>query len=1257
MSKLLEIQQQLRAIDPAAFQHLCDALLHARGYDQITSLGSVLGANKVTSGTPDTRVALPDGRFVFAEYTTQQTATFAKLHDDLRKCFNETITGIPVSRIREIVICHNAKLSTDEEASLIDECRRRGVGCLILGPSPIALDLYRHYPTLARDFLGVAVDTGQILPPGDFVRAYNKSAVAPPIDTAFQFRTGEMDKALAALRELPLLIITGRAGVGKTRFALECVSRFTADHSEIITYAIHNRGANLFDDVRAYFGPPGHYLILVDDANRLAGLEHVLQVLHACDKHQSAKLIITVRDYAQKKLVEAVRPYGRHALVALEPFSNEQIRELAREGHGVQHHVLLDRIVAIAKGNPRLAVMAVRAAGQGQSFERVRDASDLYDLYFASVRSDLGAFENDLVLAVAGIIAFFRVVDRANVDMMSIIEREFGISPASFWTAAMQLHDLEIVDEYDHEVVRISDQVLSTYLFYLAVFKTKRLPLERLLGGLFPQFQHRLTDALKPVVETFSGSAVIDEVRTQVARAWRRLAEREDDPALLHLVDTFAGLRPTEALHFAKVRIERMTPEPQTNDELAESGSRDVSVPTPSLLSILRSFRSSDPTDARMAVELLCDYVAKKPSDRERVLHILQEDYGIDSYSYLREYACERAVIDVLTMRSREGEDPLFAEMFLAIADAYLQTEFERTRSDGRKAIIIQRFTAPLTPQLDEVRKQIWEASFRFFRHARYQSAILRMLVKHARPARGYGGDEVIGKDAPTVLAFVTTTLEPTNYGHCAAVLDYLDFLDQHHVTYDAALRQRFRSETTVLAETLTASKLKRSGLGWREQHDKWLADVRALVAGYDVAAYGQFLVQCAEIRHAGREARFGYPLETAIVVALRAAVIETPADFVALMRVYLRKGNQLELGPGGLVPDLIASMGADAAFEFLLSESYFGKRRWIAAFLQVLPKTEVRPRHLEALYAFYEEASAEELPFNLEYLERYADLDRSVLHRIVAILIRRAEADPRVARALGPLFNDGDDGVPASAFQALVKEDPVLLRRTYFAVLEDNAHADWDGKFFGALHDKDPEFLAAYTDWVVSRADDYRWSGRDRDYSFLWKRSDYAAVMGFLVERLYDGLREHRNYWGYYPERLFLNRGNEESADREVQSRQDEILGQLLRERGHEEGLVRALFTIIANFSTERRLTHVRTLVATNLSLELFSTLNFEPSHMTWSGSIVPVLERRAAFWRSARGIFGRLELLGHKRIIEERLESACEAVERAKRAEFMED
>lgn len=446
MSKLTQIENALKAIDPAGFHRLCDSYLHSRGYENLNRIGLVIGADKVVRGTPDTLFTQPDGRYIFAEYSTQQDDLAKKFEGDLAKCFDAKKTGIPVERISEIILCHNSRLDSDEEYKLAEQCRKHGVLLSIYGLSRIAHDLYQKYPGLARDFLNVEVDTGQIIPADEFVISYNKSSFATPLDTVFHFRNEEIEQALSKLESEDILLIAGHAGIGKTRLALECCRRYTSSHSDAQILCIFNRGADLFQDLRVHFSPPGHYIILVDDANRVSGFKYILQLLHDQRDDQRIKIVATVRDYALETILDATRPFGIVTPIELTSLKEEQIKELIKIEFNIQNYQYQERIIEIAKGNPRLAVMAACIAKRENTLASIADASALYDEYFRSIREDMGDFKDTKILQVAGLIAFFRMVDRSNEELMGAINDTFKIDSDIFWQAAQYLHELEAVD-------------------------------------------------------------------------------------------------------------------------------------------------------------------------------------------------------------------------------------------------------------------------------------------------------------------------------------------------------------------------------------------------------------------------------------------------------------------------------------------------------------------------------------------------------------------------------------------------------------------------------------------------------------------------------------------------------------------------------------------------------------------------------------------------------------------------------------------
>jgi hypothetical protein len=71
---------------------------------------------------------------------------------------------------------------------------------------------------------------------------------------------------------------------------------------------------------------------------------------------------------------------------------------------------------------------------------------------------------------------------------MEQVYNVFDISKSQFWNIVKQLNILEIVDLYESEIAKISDQIISSYLFYEIVFKRKELSFDKFLDNFYVNY-------------------------------------------------------------------------------------------------------------------------------------------------------------------------------------------------------------------------------------------------------------------------------------------------------------------------------------------------------------------------------------------------------------------------------------------------------------------------------------------------------------------------------------------------------------------------------------------------------------------------------------------------------------------------------------------------------------------------------------------------------------------------------------------------
>lgn len=1252
MSKLTQIEKALNAIDPAGFQRLCDSYLYKRGYEQINALGLVIGAEKVAKGTPDTLITRPDGNYDFAEYSTQQDGLAAKFAGDIASCFDEVKSGIPLTRIHEIILCHNARMTPEDEYNLSEPCRGQGVLLSIYGPSTIAHDLYQKYPGLAKEFLGVEVDTRQILSAADFIAAYNKRSFATPLDTVFKFRDEELKKVREALEDKGLALISGRPGVGKTRFALECCDLYLKEHPDTQVYCIFNKGADLFEDLRVYFSEPRHFLILVDDANRLSGFEYALQLLLDQRADQTIRIIATVRDYALASVEKTARPFGDRVLIELEQFKEDQIKELVRDNSAITNPLYLDRIAEIAQGNPRLAMMAARVAERENNLQSIADVSALYDEYFASIRDDLEDLGSSSLVLVAGIIAFFRVIDRSNAEMMGAITDNFQIGAEEFWQAAERLHTLEVVDLYEKEVVRISDQVLSTYLFYLAVFRERALDFGILLERFFPDFRYRLVDALNPVLSSFDGDAIVNTLRPHVDSAWEMFQQRGDEDGLMNLLDVFWFVKPTDTLIYLREKIDAMVPAAVLLSDLTFVMSNNLP-PSPSVLGILDNFRYADQASMSAALSLMLDYLEKRPAELPLVLRMLQERYGMDHYSHLNWFAVEHATVDTVWGRAQDGKNELFSRLFLTIAEPLLHTHFQTSQSKGNLSIAIINFDVPVSQELIDFRKELWQRLFSLYSSPALREEVLNVIAKHSCSGYLVANREIIESDSDQVLAFFQSSLDPTTYRHCIVVQDYLDLLERIGIAAQISLRERFTDETYKLSELVLVDRRERSEVGWQEYETMQREQLAAYTANFDESDFVRFFERCAEIIRTADGRQYEYQVQNGAVNALLALAERDRDLFSVVFERYLDTGNSLKLGPWRLVEKIIEIWGSESAFEILYTRDFSQRVFWLLGYFIALPEDQATAERLQQLYDLYEAAQWHELSWGMDHLLKFVTVDQDALIKVTRTLVNKSKTEPKFGQALNGLFTERSK--VGRRLPELFGSDVQLLKEAYFATSEAQDHEDFDGQAFNQLLDLDPNFGEEWVSQLYQKVG--RPSRRDdsRDYAFIWRRSDFTKVMERIVDAISTYGKNRLIYDSYLQNFFVLVEGTPDIKD--LHNRQDEFLDDVIGRKSQDKDVMGLLFDIISSFGPERRRARFETFVRNNKDYEVFERLPMESSSAVYSGSDVPRLQRRIEFLQSLLPMLNTVESLRHKQHIERLIQRSRSSMESEKRRDFMSD
>jgi len=211
----------------------------------------------------------------------------------------------------------------------------------------------------------------------------------------------------------------------------------------------------------------------------------------------------------------------------------------------------------------------------------------------------------------------------------------------------------------------------------------------------------------------------------------------------------------------------------------------------------------------------------------------------------------------------------------------------------------------------------------------------------------------------------------------------------------------------------------------------------------------------------------------------------------------------------------------------------------------------------------------------------------------------------------------------------------------------------DLDGKIFNHFLDLDPKFISEYINYVYEKE---IMDSDTPDYTSIWMRGDYEVVMLRAIEDVYKNEQKSSLITDNYINKFFIlsEKGKKHP---EIREKQDRLLKDLIRCQHQDSTFMRFIFGIIAHFPPESRNKFIATFIEYNKSIDAFRELPLEPNSWGWSGSAVPMLQKRLDYFETLMPLLNTVDLLEHKHYIEMIIQEIQLRIESEKKKDFMEE
>lgn len=1230
MGRIETIKQKILQLDAGSFQNLCDSYLCKKfGYQSIVSLGGKAGTQKTTLGTPDTYFITPNEGYILVEYTTQLTGTFEKISDDIKKCLDKEKIGIPYNKISGIIYCHtSSNITPSQDSELKKICEKVGINLTIIGIDAIAEDIYLIYHSIARDFLGIPISTGQIQSYDEFINDYNSNVMVAPIDTEFLFRKKELQDIEEAYNKVDVVILSGSAGNGKTRLALHYLKNYIGENNKK-TYCIYSKSLPIYEDLKLFLDKPGDYFLFIDDANQLSGsLEHIIRYVNMKQSGYNVKILITVRDYATQKVLNTVKKITYYEKVNVNAFSDKEIRELLKVTFGIVNQNYQERILKISEGNPRIAILAGKLVCDSNHLKSITDVSQLYENYYGSIVKDNELFSNRNLGITVGIIAFLGTIYLEKIDIILSILEGKGINRDKFIENIYMLHDQEIVDIYNDKVVRFSDQCLSNYLLKYVFFDKRLLSLSKMIKICFFDYKDKTIFSVNTLISIFRNKELLNFVNKEIKLIWKELSI-EKSTIFYEFVKAFFPINPTETLLILKNEIE------SDKSIIFEYNNIDVEKEKNNhyvnnyIIEILGRFAYIN--DFSTACELFLEYYLKRPDLFMEFYHAVNMYFRIDKNSIYNDFYTQITLFEKIIEYSNDWKQEQIVMFFLQIVKEFLKVHFSPVEGRKNNELIMYNIPLMMSKGVEKYRKLIWESLISLSKIEKYKEEVGKILYSYGNGIHDRS-IPVVKFDLVYIESILNLNFSKDKLKNCLVVRRIEQVFRSIGVSDGSTFSEYFKGEKFKIYCILEGSYYKVDNYEENKKQKKQSID--NYISNCDWEMFKKLIDVCSEIF--GEDNYSSWNIKEGLVIVFD-AVFSKKDWYIDAVKYYIKKNTPYNLYPEDIIKKLFVLLLDSEVYKIIVDEEYSQRNDWLYAYYHELPTNLITKKHLKGLYDFLKDTSDKKDTLQsirgVDFLEKYKVINEQAFLEGCKIILKKREYSLHVVNNYFYLLFNYYRNKPKEVISKF-NNNLDLLEEIYCTILSYDNNIDHDGKFLKDIYLSKPSVLYKYIDYLINKNKGAFKDNYKRDQIFF-ELKDFIEIYNEIFEQMIKNCKFPEFTVVYFLESLLSNNPDKP----ELVGKQHEWISQCIKSFSKDKIKMKYLFSAISNLEIKRKEEYVLMFLENNTSFEDFQEIPLTPSSYSYSDSAVPIYSAWIEFLESLVSKFVGLKWIKHKNYIEEEI------------------
>ena len=890
------------------------------------------------------------------------------------------------------------------------------------------------------------------------------------------------------------------------------------------------------------------------------------------------------------------------------------------------------------KGNIRLAIMAGMCALNGK-FGSIQNAFDIFNDYYGDI---IGEFDRNEIL-VAAIIAFFDKFNLKETELPFNIALQHGISTVQFRDMCLSLHRKEVISIFDDKAVKFENQNLRDYLLYYAFFKEKWLSPCDLICQAFPTYKNRVVFAFNTLVRLFNSPENIAFIEGEIRAAWTKVKKLPTAIAF-EFVATFYNAIPDEALLYLKKKIDTL---PEAHADMLKydfEKHKNYHTIRSEIISILIGFKYTDYFIDAIQLALYC--FERNNSEPMDIYFLFGERWGIGLNSYKRGYAEELVLLKQLQEYHKANNSILSAYCLIFAAGYSLRTQYSATEWNYDKSTIYQLGLAACD-EVFELRSLALESLFSVISDSPVRKYAVKMILEYPVYSASEFDEQVIAHDISILDTIFPRPIDTTDFSICEILHHFEDICIAQGIDWPASLPKSNQNNTYRLYTTLSKECL-RKGDKIENVESRRVDAIEQMAVNASLQEL-DCLWEMLRSEVPESSSRDRWIIGNGIGILFSKLAQYDASKFVNCCKAYIDHQTPYCDERYSIINGLIKVLGYARAVEFVNCSTFGEKNLWLAILYDFAPDEYIDNCLIEKIMGCLRgRGDREHYTVSLKTVLRINGKFPGYLKRYMVELNNLGEENPHLLS--GFLFHVGHgECIGTKELVEYFRGDIKVLCTAYIYAHQGISYYDFDGELFSELIRGNPEFLADYVHKVAGKQ-----IGRDgwHALNILWQQDDYLKLISIVMECLKNATKPFFT-WDSLAEDLLSSPINMPL----VNKRRNEWIKYYVEANCYDGESMRFLFGIVCNLPEEQRLPAIVTFCQCNPAFDAFRSIHILPTHASWSGSEVPILEQRIAFLIELKDSLKGIQFIEHRTYISEKIRNLQERKEDVLLREFLEE